>query len=381
MNGPLGRFAARPRVLALALAGAIGWAGPAVAQGAGPIACGTFYTVVQGDTLSRIAERAYPGEGWRFQAIYEANRSAIPSAARIEIGDRLLIPCLDGTGFQTREAALAGLAPGGATTAGAGAGAQPTATSPAAVGAVARILVLAEAAPYSGRRLPEGGMVTELVSRAMLRAPSAVGYEVVFEDARGAPEDAVTAGAFDLGFPVTRPDCARAATLAPAQRRLCEGFVYSQPLIEIENRLFVAPGSEIAAASDPGQLFGLRICRPAGSFTGDLTDEELVEPNIRLVRAAGLAGCFDALLAGRADVVVASGPDLDARLAQVGSAARASEIALMRRTRTIHAVAPKGNARGQAFLATLDRGLAELRASGEWSEVVANHLAQQAGTF
>ena len=37
-----------------------------------PIACGTIYTVARGDTLFKIAERAF-GNGWLYKQIFEAN--------------------------------------------------------------------------------------------------------------------------------------------------------------------------------------------------------------------------------------------------------------------------------------------------------------------
>ena len=69
------------------------------------IACGSFYRVAPGDTLHRIATRAY-GKG-DYQTIFEANRDILPDISRIAVGDELLIPCLDGSGPQTRREALA----------------------------------------------------------------------------------------------------------------------------------------------------------------------------------------------------------------------------------------------------------------------------------
>jgi hypothetical protein len=71
-----------------------------------PIACGTFYTVARGDTLFKIAERAF-GNGRLYKQIFEANNNVLPNSASVEIGNELLIPCLDGTGKVVREDALA----------------------------------------------------------------------------------------------------------------------------------------------------------------------------------------------------------------------------------------------------------------------------------
>lgn len=52
-----------------------------------------FYTVSQGDSLGRIAQRFY-GDAGRFVAIYEANRAILGSPDRIRVGQRLVIPTI-----------------------------------------------------------------------------------------------------------------------------------------------------------------------------------------------------------------------------------------------------------------------------------------------
>ncbi len=49
------------------------------------------------DTLFKIAERAF-GNGWLYKQIFKANSDVLPNSASVEIGNELLIPCLDGTG-------------------------------------------------------------------------------------------------------------------------------------------------------------------------------------------------------------------------------------------------------------------------------------------
>ncbi len=79
-----------------------------------PIACGTIYTVARGDTLIKIAERAF-GNGLLYKQIFEANSDILPNSASVAIGNELLIPCLDGTGKVVREDALAQDGGGGAS--------------------------------------------------------------------------------------------------------------------------------------------------------------------------------------------------------------------------------------------------------------------------
>ena len=50
-----------------------------------------FYTVVKGDSLSKIAEREY-GDANRWREIYEANRASIKNPNLIYPGQKLRIP-------------------------------------------------------------------------------------------------------------------------------------------------------------------------------------------------------------------------------------------------------------------------------------------------
>ena len=49
------------------------------------------YTVKKGDTLSSIAKKHY-GDAGKWQAIYEANRSSLPSPKALRLGQTLIIP-------------------------------------------------------------------------------------------------------------------------------------------------------------------------------------------------------------------------------------------------------------------------------------------------
>jgi len=87
---------------------------PVIAVAKPPIACDTIYTVARGDTLIKIAERAF-GNGLLYKQIFEANSDILPNSASVEIGNELLIPCLDGTGQVVREDAVAQDGGGGAS--------------------------------------------------------------------------------------------------------------------------------------------------------------------------------------------------------------------------------------------------------------------------
>ena len=52
---------------------------------------GKTYTVVRGDSLSRIAKREY-GDAGKWRKIFEANKDVIENPDLIEPGQQLIIP-------------------------------------------------------------------------------------------------------------------------------------------------------------------------------------------------------------------------------------------------------------------------------------------------
>jgi nucleoid-associated protein YgaU len=55
---------------------------PADATTPSPIACGTVYTVARGDTLFKVAERAF-GNGKLYKQIFKANSGILPNSASV----------------------------------------------------------------------------------------------------------------------------------------------------------------------------------------------------------------------------------------------------------------------------------------------------------
>ena len=98
-------------------------------------------------------------------------------------------------------------------------------------------------APYTGRSLEAGGMLTQVIAAAM---------GVVKEEAKGRFDYGVSwvndwsahlnplllTRAFDVGFPWARPNC-DAVNLEPTSQFRCQRFFFSEPLYEGITGLFV----------------------------------------------------------------------------------------------------------------------------------------------
>lgn len=292
---------------------------PAVGSAAAQQAC-SEYRVAPGDSLIRIAERAY-GDRNRFRVIWEANRDAIgPRPDRVEVGTLLRLPCLDGT-----------------------LPAEPaTAQVPARVrDGTLRIAVIGGMPPLADGSQPGMGLVPELVARAM--EGSAPETPVVFTE--GGIEG-LADGTQDIALPVWLPDC-------PADP-LCAGHAFSTPILTVETAVHAA------AALVPGAT----VCVPAGYLGPDPASGGVLPAGTVPLAAPGMAACRAALEDGRAQGILAN-PGMvppDAALAPVpGSSRRAALVAMV----------PAASA------ATLRRLDTALRATvdDDWAEVVAGAVA------
>ncbi len=376
---PLPVRAALSRMLAtLALAAAFLLAAPPAAVAQEGIPCGTLYRVAPGDTLHSIAVRAYD-EGDNYLTIFEANRDILPSATRIEIGDQLLIPCLDGSGAQTRGEILPPGEPPGEPSedTGESATARSTAAAPgAAVPADVEIGLLTGSgfAPFADPALPEGGMATELVRLALDRAAPDRSSRIAVAEDWAAHLDLLARGTFHLGFPWYRPDCDRADRLGASMQRRCAEFAFSEPLFELEIAYYARTGHALTGAEGHDALLGHRICRPATYFTFDLTQEGLAAPDATLVFPPEAEECFVLLEAGVVDVVTLARAVAESEITRLGLTGKVAEIPALASTQTLHVIAPEDSPEALAFLSLIDAGLAELRESGRWFEVVSRHL-------
>jgi polar amino acid transport system substrate-binding protein len=77
---------------------------------------------------------------------------------------------------------------------------------------------------------------------------------------------------------------------------------------------------------------------------------------------------------GEVDVVTLNKSLAAAEISKLGLDGRVAEIAALASAQTLHVVAPKGDPEGRAYLDLVNTGLADLRASGRWFEVVSRHL-------
>ncbi|MEM7236764.1 MAG: transporter substrate-binding domain-containing protein [Pseudomonadota bacterium] len=377
MKSFAGRAVAAAAPLVVALVSALLPEGVS-AQGKGPIQCGGVYSVVRGDTLREIAIRAY--QVGNYQIIFNANRDVLKSVSIIEVNDRLFIPCLDGSGPKTKQEFRRA---GGVTD-------EPLAEL-AVIQPVEdqaplqpfqrkiRFLTASDFAPFTEEDMPQGGMITELVKRAMGHSGSGRDYRVTFVNDWGAHLDVLLPeGAFDLGFPWYRPDCTKIDRLSDAMKLRCTSYDFSHPFYEVVIGYYARTDNQLSRALSYDDLSGKVICRPRGYFTFDLEQEGLTESGVTLMSPQTPIECFEALRDGEADIATINILIAEQAIAELGIGGETTEIADLASIQTLHVLSPKSNPYGRAYLTLINKGLRQMRESGEWFEVVSRHLADHA---
>lgn len=353
--------------------------GPAVTAAAQTIQCGEPYVVRRGDTLQRIAERAY-GRGASFRALLPANTSlfARRDPSLIEIGDVLMIPCRNGPaiaeGIEEAEPAAEAApdspdaAPPPADTATAEAAAPATDAEPETAAdptpplslpvlvAVdpaptprppARPVLLIGDGPWDTASLPIHERARELVGQAPIE-------HVRIED-NGDPVTLLRDAARPAILLATpKPDCAGAPT-ARDIAGLCTALVWSAPLAE--DVLTVLTRSDAEAGAET-------VCRTAR------TPAFALDPDIAALPPRSAGECLDALAAGDVDTVMAMATE--GLLPPDGTVEAFGRSQLV----TLHAAALADDAAAVAALVTLDRGLAALREGGGWHLLLAEAMTR-----
>lgn len=306
-----------------------------------------LYTVKTGDTVFSIASGAY-GDQEKWTLIYYANEDKLKSSVfQVTPGDVLTLPCVPGL-------------------------AKADATPLRQENAELKLLTGSNYTPFTDRNWPGQGMVTELVNAAMEATPAPVTYSITWEDDWSKhlfPN--LDQKTYDMGFPWLKPNCEQ----TPGNER-CANFHFSDPLVEILILLFTNKDSGFTYTSDQ-DVIGKRLCRPAGYFTHDLDRpgrEWLSKGLVTLVPADSPQACFEALRDGRVDAVTMN-VFLGARtIEDMGLRGQIVPQDKPLSTEGLYVVISKKHWRGTTFLYRFNAGLAALKESDRYNQIVSKHL-------
>lgn len=237
-----------------------------------------------------------------------------------------------------------------------------------------RIMTGDDFRPFNDRNLVNGGLITEVVSSALVAASDDTSQvEVVWVDGwAGRIDETLRAGRADIAFPVPRPDCE-----SETGEGLCKDYLFSDPLFEYFVQLFVDKGKSVSFERD-ADLIGRRLCRPEGWPTHMLDAggrNWLADDKVALRQPALVSDCFFMLIAGEVDGVVLNRFTARETILAMGLDERIEAVAEQPIAISgLHAVVRKDNPQAEALLRQVNDGLAALRADGQFGEIVARHL-------
>lgn len=329
--------------------------------------CGGEYVVQRGDTLSAIADKHYKNMGY-WTAIHNNNLTLIgPKPNLLRVNTTLKLPCLDGmplglpNGTPVSEVTLTS---------------APLQVTPGTAATRKKINLLTgdDYEPFTGKNLPEGGLITEIVNAAMEAAAPEQGFAIHWVDDWASHFDPLLSNALlDIGFPWYQPDCVN----SPEEYR-CQNFLFSQPMFEELVLVFTSKQRPFAYNVD-ADMEGKTLCRPSGYFTFDLNQDGrnwLKDGKVTLKQPKLTADCFEMLLEGEVDAVVLVDFQGKGKIKELGIEDQVNILPQPLAIVGEYVVVHKSHPEAEAMLALVNDGLQKIRTNGTYQDIVERHLAR-----
>ena len=345
--------------------------------------CGTEHTVKEGETLAQIAARVY-GNPTQWTVIFYANQDRLGGNISLLVpGLSLRLPCIGGQ--QPAAAATTPASPSAAPAipaASSSAAAEPTFVISSLVNRV-EFLTADGFAPYTGRSLEGGGMLTHVISAAMT---------LIKEESKGRFDFGVSwvndwaahlnplllTRAFDVGFPWARPDCEGGTNLDQSSQFPCQRFFFSEPLYEVLTGLFVRNNSKVKSLKRD-DISGMTLCRPAGYPIHELDKDGrnwVKDGIVTLMRPPSVDECFRLLDTGAVDGVVEAELAGRASITSIGISGKVRMIDQPVALTTYHVLISKSHPHARTILYYINASLEKLRERGEYDRIIERHLGR-----
>jgi ABC-type amino acid transport substrate-binding protein/phage tail protein X len=328
----------------------------------------TTYTVLEGDTLGTIAQAAYGS--YDYQMIFNANRDALaanPNA--LPAGLQLILPCEDGR--LTPDSELSAIIEQETEKQ------EANRTQSNIYEPPLKFVSSNDWMPFTDESLTGGGIFVRMAATAMQRGGNDRGYEVAYvNDWMSHVDTLLPSGSFDLSIAWEAPDCTKLDLLGEFSVRMCTEFDYSLPIYETAYSFNALNDNKYANVRDFSEYAGARICRPEAWSISDLEVRGLVEPVVTYLRPVNPMDCAEAVSKGEADLYTIEAETATANFAELGISDKVTVNPALATFITYHFITAKTNPRGRVYIAMLNRGITEMRESGEWYDIVATGLAE-----
>ncbi|MBU1281835.1 MAG: transporter substrate-binding domain-containing protein [Gammaproteobacteria bacterium] len=233
-----------------------------------------------------------------------------------------------------------------------------------ALAAPLRLVTGDDYAPFTGKALPAGGMLTQVVRAALQR--SSIDSSLDWQPwKRGYMK--TLRGDYDATFPYVHTP----------QRE--EVFLYSEPLFVAEQHIFSRAG-QVIEINDVPSMQGLRLCYPLGWQPPPIIQQLLDDGQLRRHSPTGLNECARLLLMDRDDFFIS-----DRRLGETALQLTGVPLEQFRRSdsainsSTLHLIVPRSHPQAAVIIAQFNQGLAQLRASGDYQRLLERNMQQGEG--
>jgi polar amino acid transport system substrate-binding protein len=339
--------------------------------------CGTNYTLKAGETLADIARAVY-GNASQWSLIYYANQEQLGNGVTLLVpGLSLKIPCLGGQPKPAAATPVETPSPGPA---------QVVEPGPFQLSSMLKRIEFLTAegyTPFTGRDLPEGGMLIDLLQSAMKpikeQAKGAFDYRVSWvNDWSAHLNPLLITRAFDAGIPWSKPDCNSPESLDRAGQYICQRFFFSDPLYESITVLFVRNDGSFNFERDE-EITGKTLCRTKGWSTYDLDKggrNWVKDGKVVLMQPQMAEDCFRLLDEGTVDAVVIAELTGQAVAATMGMNDRIHAASRPLNIETMHVIIAKTHPGARTVIYYVNSSLARLRETGAYDAIVAKHLEQ-----
>jgi polar amino acid transport system substrate-binding protein len=328
----------------------------------------TTYTVKDGDSLGSIAQAAYGS--YDYQMIFNANRDALAANPNnLPAGLQLILPCEDGR--LTPDSELSSVIEQETERQ------EANRTKSNVYEPPLKFVTSNNWMPFTDESLTGGGIFVRMATTAMQRGGNDRGYQVSYVDDWMAHIDALLpSGAFDVSIAWESPDCSKLDLLGEFSVRMCTEFDFSLPIYETAYAFNTLNDSKYASARAFADYAGARICRPEAWPISDLEVQGLVEPVVTYVHPKAPLDCAEMLLNGEVDLYSIEAETATSNFAELGATDKVTPNPALATFITYHFLTSKSNPRGRVYIAMLNRGITEMRESGEWYDIVATGLAE-----
>ncbi|MDA7965152.1 peptidoglycan-binding protein LysM [Ruegeria sp.] len=339
-------------------------AGAAAAQEA----C-TNYTVSDGDTMASIAVAAYGTSN--YQPIFNANRNVITNPNALSPGLVLALPCDDGSlpNGQSAQEIIAAEEQRAAGTKRSNVYEPPI-----------KIVVGGGWAPFATEDMTDGGMLPRLAATALNRAGNQRDYSISWVDDWGSHlSTLLPLGAFDVSLGWSHPDCSdRSYEWSDDTTLRCTQFDSTVSSYDVVFGFFSLPENDYANASSYEDMSGSTICRMDGWLNYDFEEAGLVDgENFTRLSPRTSQECIDAVLTGVADLASFEVQAVSQTMADMGlSSNDIVENPFVNYVVSYRFFAHRSNPFGRQYLSMLNKGLNEMRESGEWYAIVSDSLRE-----